>query len=116
MVNYRLSLVWGLLFFIVFDHAAYGQLQTLTSVGLSIFYCFYSHHMIHYRLLASVGLAQARPNNPTTFAIRLVMYLPSLASLIMNGKLLFLVSLHFIAEINLYFKFMLNFSRHYTYQ
>ena len=62
MVNNRLSLVLGFPFFIVFDHAAYDRLQTLTSVGLSVFYRFYSCRMIHYRLLASVGLAQAHPN------------------------------------------------------
>ena len=63
MVDYKLSLMWGFPFFIVFDLVAYGQLQTLASVGLSIFYRFYSRRMIHYRLLASVGLAQACPNN-----------------------------------------------------
>ena len=41
MVHYKLLLVWGFLFFIVFIHIAYGPLQTL----------------------ASVELAQARPNN-----------------------------------------------------
>ena len=40
MVDYRLSLVWGFPFFIVFDRAAYGRLQTLASVGLSVFLLF----------------------------------------------------------------------------
>ena len=54
--------------FIVFDHQCggfyfcshciYGQLQTLTSLGISIFYCFCLHLMLHYRFLASV----VRPN------------------------------------------------------
>ena len=58
MVDYRLSLMWGFpFFFVVFDCAAHGRLQTLTSVGLSVFYRFYSRRMIHYTLLASVGLA-----------------------------------------------------------
>ena len=61
MVDYRLSLVWGLSIFIVFDRTAHGQLQSLASVGLSIFYRFYSRRMIHYRLFASVGLSQAHP-------------------------------------------------------
>ena len=61
MVNYKLLLMWGFPLFIVFDCVAYGQLQTLASVGLSVFYRFYSRHMIHYRLLTSVGLVQAHP-------------------------------------------------------
>ena len=62
MVDYRLSLVWGFLFFIVFDCVAYGRLQTLASVGLSVFNRFCSRRMVDHRFLASVGLAQARPN------------------------------------------------------
>ena len=78
--------MWGFPFFIVFDCAANGRLQTLTSVELSIFYHaangrlqtlasvrlsvsnhIYLRRMIHYGLLASVGLAQARPNNQLAF-------------------------------------------------
>ena len=45
MVDYRLSLVWDFPFFIVFDHATYGRLQTLTSVGAFHFlsFLFVSH-------------------------------------------------------------------------
>ena len=50
-----------------FDRAAHGRLQTLASVGLSVFHRFYLRRMIHYGLLANVGLAQARPNYPTLF-------------------------------------------------
>ena len=46
----------------VFYCVAYGPLQTLASVGLSVFHCFCLCHMVHYRFLPSVGLAQARPN------------------------------------------------------
>ena len=62
MVNYRLSLVWTFPFFIAFVHIAYGRLQTLASVELSIFNRFCSCHMVDHRFLASVGLAQAHPN------------------------------------------------------
>ena len=50
MVDYRLSLVWGFPFFIVLHMVD------------SVFYHFYPHCVIHYRLLASMGLVQAHPN------------------------------------------------------
>ena len=62
MVDYRFSLVWGFPFFIAFVRIAHGRLQILTSVGLSVFNRFCSRRMVDYRFLASVGLAQARPN------------------------------------------------------
>ena len=58
MVDYKLLLVWGFPFFIVFDRAAYGQLQTLTtSVGLSVFYRFDRAAYGQLQTLASVGFS-----------------------------------------------------------
>ena len=45
-----------------FVRVAHGRLQILTSVGLSVFNRFCWRRMVDYRFLASVGLAQARPN------------------------------------------------------
>ena len=55
-------MVWGFPFIIVFVHVAYGQLQILYSVGLSVFNYFCSSDMVDYRFLPSVGLAPAHPN------------------------------------------------------
>ena len=63
MVEYRFSLVWGFPFFIAFVYVAYGRLQTLASVGLSVFNLFCLRRMVDHRVLASMGLAQACPNN-----------------------------------------------------
>ena len=62
MVDYRFSLVCGFSFFIAFVRVAHGRLQSLTSVGLSVFNHFCLRCMVNYRFLASVGLAQACPN------------------------------------------------------
>ena len=44
LVDYKLLLVWGFLFFIIFVHIAYGPLQTLASVGLSVFIVLFASH------------------------------------------------------------------------
>ena len=54
--NTNSLLVWGFPFFIVFVHIAYGRLQILSTVGLSVFHCFCLCCMVNYRFLPSVGL------------------------------------------------------------